>query len=112
MTRASPFGRRSLAAALAAALSAASFVAALGQAARYVQANPEGAVDAYLRVNRSKADRALLLKIVKNPQVQFRIAPQNTFALATFMHRVGAIRHEPKTWRDYFFDDPATAQGS
>ncbi|AIP50985.1 ABC transporter substrate-binding protein [Burkholderia pseudomallei] len=88
------------------------FVAALGQAARYVQTNPEGAVDAYLRVNGSKADRALLLKIVRNPQVQFRIAPQNTFALAAFMHRVGAIRHEPKTWRDYFFDDPATAQGS
>ncbi|SMG02024.1 ABC transporter substrate-binding protein [Burkholderia singularis] len=88
------------------------FVAALEQAARYVQANPDGAVDAYRRVNQTNADRALLLKIVKNPQVQFMVAPQNTFALAAFMHRVGAIRNEPKTWRDYFFDDPATAQGS
>lgn len=77
-----------------------------------IEQNPDGAVDAYLRVNRSKAGRALLLNIVKDPQVQFKIAPQNTFALAQFMHRVGAIRNEPKTWRDYFFDDPATAQGS
>jgi NitT/TauT family transport system substrate-binding protein len=25
---------------------------------------------------------------------------------------VGAIRNEPKSWHDYFFDDPATASGS
>ena len=33
-------------------------------------------------------------------------------ALAQFMHRVGVIRNEPKSWKDYFFDDPATATGS
>ncbi|WP_323118167.1 ABC transporter substrate-binding protein [Burkholderia alba] len=88
------------------------FVAALAAAARYVQANPDGAVDAYLRVNQAKTDRALLLGIVRNPAVQFGIAPQNTFKLAQFMYRIGAIRTEPKSWRDYFFADPATAQGS
>ena len=50
--------------------------------------------------------------MIRNPQVQFKIAPQNTFALAQFMYRVGAIRNEPKSWKDYFFDDPATAAGS
>jgi NitT/TauT family transport system substrate-binding protein len=25
---------------------------------------------------------------------------------------VGAIKNEPKSWKDYFFDDPATAAGS
>ncbi|MCW0068680.1 ABC transporter substrate-binding protein, partial [Burkholderia pseudomallei] len=38
--------------------------------------------------------------------------PQRTLALAAFMHRVGANRPVQKTWRDYFCDDPATAQGS
>ncbi|MEM5438674.1 ABC transporter substrate-binding protein [Paraburkholderia diazotrophica] len=88
------------------------FVAALAQAAHLISTNPELAADIYIRVNDSKIDRALLLKIIRDPQVQFKIAPQNTFGLAQFMHRVGAIRNEPKSWRDYFFDDPATASGS
>src|SRR6201991_4007727 len=88
------------------------FVAALADAARLIAANPEQAADIYIRVNDSKIDRALLVKILRDPQVQFKIAPQNTLGLAQFMYRVGAIRNEPKSWRDYFFDDPATAGGS
>ncbi|KJK21860.1 nitrate ABC transporter substrate-binding protein [Burkholderiaceae bacterium 16] len=88
------------------------FVDALADAARFATANPEAAADLYIRVNKARIDRALLVKILKNPQVQFKVTPQNTFALAEFMHRVGAIRNQPKSWQDYFFQDPATAQGS
>ena len=88
------------------------FVDALAEAARFATANPEAAADLYIRVNKARIDRALLVKILKNPQVQFKVTPQNTFALAEFMHRVGAIRNQPKSWQDYFFQDPATAQGS
>lgn len=88
------------------------FVDALAEAARFATANPEAAADLYIRANKAKIDRTLLVGILKNPQVQFRIAPQNTFVLAEFMHRVGAIRNQPKSWQDYFFADPVTAQGS
>ena len=88
------------------------FVDALAEAAQFATANPEAAADLYIRVNKAKIDRALLVKILRNPQVQFKVTPQNTFALAEFMHRVGAIKNQPKTWQDYFFQDPATAQGS
>ncbi|MGO4332630.1 ABC transporter substrate-binding protein [Cupriavidus sp. 2TAF22] len=88
------------------------FVDALAEAAKFATANPEAAADLYIRVNKAKIDRALLVRILKNPQVQFKVAPQNTFALAEFMHRVGAIRNQPKSWQDYFFQDPVTAQGS
>lgn len=88
------------------------FVDALAEAAQFIGANTEAAADIYLRVNKSNIDRALLLKILKDPQVQFKIAPQNTFTLAQFLHRVGAIKNQPKSWRDYFFDDAATANGS
>jgi NitT/TauT family transport system substrate-binding protein len=87
------------------------FTAALAEAAQYASANPEGAADAYLRVSKSTVDRAQLLKIIKNPQVQFKVAPQNTFALAQFLHRVGVLKNQPASWRDYFFDDPAIGQG-
>lgn len=88
------------------------FVDALAEAAAYATANPEAAADIYLRQAKAETDRALLVRVLKNPQVQFKVAPQNTFALASFMHRVGAIRNQPKSWQDYFFQDPVTAQGS
>ncbi|KAF7963607.1 nitrate ABC transporter substrate-binding protein [Cupriavidus sp. UYMU48A] len=88
------------------------FVDALAEAAKFATANPEAAADLYIRVNKARIDRALLVRVLKNPQVQFKVTPQNTFALAEFMHRVGAIRNQPKSWQDYFFQDPATAQGS
>ncbi|HEY0294854.1 MAG TPA: ABC transporter substrate-binding protein [Bordetella sp.] len=88
------------------------FQAALAEAAAFITAHPDQAADIYIRVNKAKIDRGFLVKLISNPQVQFKLAPQNTFALAEFMNQVGAIKHKPQSWKDYFFDDAATAQGS
>lgn len=88
------------------------FLGALQEAAEFITRNPEAAADAYLRVTRAKIDRALLLKVIKDPKVRFTIAPQNTYALASFLHQVGAIRNKPANWRDYFFVHPLLASGS
>jgi NitT/TauT family transport system substrate-binding protein len=87
------------------------FTAALAEAAKYASTNPEGAADAYIRVSKSKVDRNLLLKIIKDPQVQFSVEPQNTYGLAEFLFRVGAIKKKPASWREYFFDDPVITKG-
>ncbi len=88
------------------------FVDALDEAARFVSANPEQAADIYLKVSGAKTERALILKILRNPEVQFKTTPQNTYALAEFMHRVGAIRNKPASVKDYFFDDAHNAAGN
>lgn len=88
------------------------FVEALNEAAQLVTANPEKAADIYIKVSNAKIDRALLLKIIKNPEVQFKTTPQNTYQLAEFMHRVGAIKNKPASVKDYFFDDAQNAQGN
>ncbi|WP_089159298.1 ABC transporter substrate-binding protein [Caballeronia sordidicola] len=88
------------------------FIAAMADAARFVSANPEAAADTYIRVNNARIDRKLLIGIIKNPDTQFKITPQNTLGLAQFMYRVGAIKNEPKSWQDYFFADPALGNGS
>jgi NitT/TauT family transport system substrate-binding protein len=88
------------------------FVDALNEAAQLIKANPELAVDAYLRVTKAKTDRAFLLKVIKNPQIEFKVAPQNTFGLAQFLFKAGAIKKQPASWRDYFFEHPALAAGS
>ncbi|MET0264855.1 MAG: ABC transporter substrate-binding protein [Duganella sp.] len=87
------------------------FTAALAEAAQYASSNPEGATDAFLRVSRSKIDRALVLKVFKNPEVKFSVEPQNTLGLAQFLYRVGAIKKQPASWRDYFFEDPVITKG-
>ncbi len=81
------------------------FVAALQEAATYIGANPEGAADIFLRTGTSNIDRNLLLSIIKDPEVAFKLTPQNTYKLADFMHSVGAIKNKPASARDYFFDD-------
>ncbi|MBB3196814.1 ABC transporter substrate-binding protein [Roseateles terrae] len=88
------------------------FVAALAEAAEFVTRHPEQAAEIYQRNEGSKVPRDLLLKVIRNPEVQFKIAPQNTLALAEFMHRVGAIKNKPTSVKDYFFDDPHNASGS
>ena len=88
------------------------FVAALDEAAAFVTANPEKAADIYIKVSNAKIDRNLLLKIIKNPEVQFKTTPQNTYPLAEFMHRVGAIKNKPASAKDYFFEDAHNASGN
>ena len=85
------------------------FVGALNEAAQLVRKDPEKAADIFIRTNKSNVDRALLLKIIKSPEVEFKLAPQNTYALADFMHRIGAIKNKPASAKDYFFDDPHNA---
>ncbi|PIK72093.1 nitrate ABC transporter substrate-binding protein, partial [Methylobacterium frigidaeris] len=88
------------------------FVDALDEAARFIAADPERAADIYLKANGSRIDRALLLKVIKSPEVTFKVEPQNTLGLGQFMHRVGAIKNEPKSLNDYFFVNPRVAAGS
>ena len=88
------------------------FVGALAEAADFIAKHPERAADIYIRNENSKVPKELLLKVIKNPEVQFKITPQNTFALASFMHRIGAIKNKPASAQDYFFDDPHNAAGS
>ncbi len=88
------------------------FVDALNEAAQLIKANPELAVDAYLRVTKAKTDRAFLLKVISNPQIEFKVAPQNTLGLAQFLFKAGAIKKQATSWRDYFFEHPALAAGS
>jgi len=88
------------------------FIDALNDAAQFVAANPEKAADIYIKVSNARIDRDLLVRIIKNPQVQFKTTPQNTYALAEFMHRVGAIKNKPASVKDYFFDDAQNAAGN
>lgn len=88
------------------------FIDALAEAEDFIRKDKGAAVDIYIRVNKSNIDRATLLKIIDNPQFEFSITPKNTYPLAEFMYRVGAIKNKPASWKDYFFQDVRPLQGS
>ncbi|MDF2491247.1 MAG: nitrate transporter substrate-binding protein [Pseudomonas sp.] len=88
------------------------FIEALAEAAEFAQNDKGAAADTYIRVTKSRIDRAELLKIIDNPQYEFTITPKNTYPLAEFLYRVGAIKHKPESWKDYFFQDERPLQGS
>jgi NitT/TauT family transport system substrate-binding protein len=88
------------------------FVDALAEAAQFISAHPEQAADIYLKVTGAKTSRELLLSVIRNPEVQFQIRPQNTLGLGQFMHEVGAIKNRPQVLADYFFEEPRVSSGS
>jgi len=88
------------------------FVDALAEAADFAQHDKGAAADTYIRVTKAKIDREALLKIIDNPQYEFSVTPKNTYKLADFMYRIGAIKHKPESWKDYFFQDAKPLQGS
>lgn len=88
------------------------FVDALTEAATFAQNDKGAAADTYIRVTKAKIDRADLLNIIDNPQFEFSVTPKNTYPLAEFLYRVGAIKHKPESWKDYFFQDAKPLQGS
>ncbi|SDX30249.1 NitT/TauT family transport system substrate-binding protein [Pseudomonas syringae] len=88
------------------------FIDALSEAEAFVSKDIGAAADIYLRVTKAKIDRAELLKIIDQPEFQFTITPKNTYPLAEFLHRVGAIKNKPASWKDYFFQDATPLQGS
>jgi NitT/TauT family transport system substrate-binding protein len=88
------------------------FIDALTEAAQFAQNDKGAAADTYIRVTKAKINRAELLKIIDNPQFEFSVTPKNTYPLAEFLYRVGAIKNKPDSWKDYFFQDAKPLQGS
>jgi NitT/TauT family transport system substrate-binding protein len=86
--------------------------AALADAARLVETDKAQAAAIYIRQDGSKLSPAFVEKILSDSEVSFGTVPQNTLQLGTFLHKVGVIRHEPKSWRDYFFNDDPALKGS
>jgi NitT/TauT family transport system substrate-binding protein len=88
------------------------FIEALSEAEDFIRKDKGAAADIYIRTTKAKIDREALLKIIDNKDFDFTITPKNTYPLAEFLHRVGAIKNKPASWKDYFFQDAKPLQGS
>jgi len=87
-------------------------LAALSEAVATINADKKAAAQLYVEMSRSKTPVEFVHRILTNPQVGYSIAPLNTLKLAQFMHKVGQIKIEPKSWQDYFFPEIHGLPGS
>lgn len=88
------------------------FLDALAEAVALIQRNPEAAVDAYRAQNKGDLDRDFVLSLLKDPDIRYTLAPERVEQFASFMHKVGAIRNKPASWKDVFFPDLHGEAGS
>jgi NitT/TauT family transport system substrate-binding protein len=80
-------------------------LAALKEAVQIINTNKSAAAQLYLDMTKSKLSHGFLARILNDPQYQFSVVPLNTMKYAEFMHKIGQIKLEPKSWRDYFFPE-------
>lgn len=87
-------------------------VDALKEATDMVNADKKQAAEIYSQEGGGKEKVDFLLKIMNDPQVHYTMAPENVLPYAQFMHKVGTLKHEPKSWKDLFFPEVHGLPGS
>lgn len=85
---------------------------ALRAADKYIAAHPHKAAKIYIKEANSKLPESLIYKIIKDPRIEFTTTPKNIMKYARFMHQTGSINHMPSTWKEVFFKNVWSENGS
>ncbi|GAC1311355.1 MAG: ABC transporter substrate-binding protein [Vulcanimicrobiaceae bacterium] len=87
-------------------------VGAINEATQIMNRDKRVGAQFWLDDAKSKLALEQVTKIVSGPQVKWTTTPENTMAFATFMNRVGTLKNQPASWRDYFFPEIHRVRGS
>jgi NitT/TauT family transport system substrate-binding protein len=90
----------------------AAFLAALDEACRFVTDDKPAAARLYAAAANVKTSDQLALRILEDPENRYSITPTHMMAFASFMHRVGSLKHLPEDWKALFFPEIHDLPGS
>jgi NitT/TauT family transport system substrate-binding protein len=88
------------------------FYNALVEAEQIVKADKARAADIFIRVQKSKLAPALVRQIVEDPENDFTVAPQRSLVYAQELHKLGVLKSQAASWKDYFFEEAWARPGS
>lgn len=89
------------------------FYKALEEATNMINADKPKVASIYLEVTKDKSLKpGEIVEIIKNPDFIFTLAPQNIMQTALFMHKAGSIKVKASSWKDLFFPEVHTLNGS
>lgn len=87
-------------------------VAAMQEATDIVNKDRRAAAALWISDSKSKLELDFVDRAVSGPQVRWTMVPENTMKFARFMVTNGMLKESPGSWRDYFFPEIHSADGS
>lgn len=88
------------------------FYNALVEAEQFVKADKAAAADIFIRVQNSRLDPALVRRIVEDPENDFTVSPQRSQVYADALFKLGVLRNQAASWKDFFFEEAWSRPGS
>lgn len=90
----------------------AAVVAAFEEAFDWINANPDKAADTFIRYTKSKMDPADVRALINDKtEIEYSKVPKKTMEYAKFLNKIGDIP-EAKSWKDYYWDNNHSLNGS
>jgi NitT/TauT family transport system substrate-binding protein len=88
------------------------FLDAVKEATAIIAADPKGTAQSWIDDTGSKLPLETVTKVVTGANVEWTMTPAATMKFAKFMRKVGTTKHEPASWKDLFFPEIASLNGS
>jgi NitT/TauT family transport system substrate-binding protein len=84
----------------------------LKEADEKIAADKHAAAELYIRVTKETTPVEQIFEAMSAPGVDYTIAPQSVYAMASFMNKVGTVKHPVTSWKDLFFSEAYSLPGS
>lgn len=85
-------------------------LAALREADDIIAADRAGAARVYQEEEKPSVSEAVVERIISDPTTAgYSVTPFGTEKIAAFLHRIGTLKSNPTSWKDYFFPDVGEA---
>jgi len=88
------------------------FLDAVKEATAIIATDPNGTAQSWIDDTGSKLPLEMVAKVVTGPGVEWTMTPAATMKFAKFMFKVGTTKHEPASWKDMFFPEIGSLNGS
>jgi NitT/TauT family transport system substrate-binding protein len=90
----------------------AAFLAGLESAGQAIGRDKRAAAETYIRMTGTKESVDELVAMLSDPNVEMTTTPHKTMQTAEFMNVVGTIKVKPKDWKDLWFPEIQSRDGS
>ncbi len=86
---------------------------AIERAMKLINGNPKETARIYLEeAHDTKTSPETIQKILEDPRMIYATAPRNLMKFVNFMHTVGQLKSQPEKWKDLFFPEGQSEDGS
>ena len=87
-------------------------VAAIEDAMAFIKVNPRETAEIFSAASKGTTSPERILEILRRPDVVYSPIPHGTMKFASFMHKIGALRSLPMSWKEIYWENVHDRDGS